>query len=84
MECTVLPAGTRVKQGELLERLESLDIDEGIRIESGRNKAFINKSPSGTYVVQFGDSEDFRYIDSAEQMAKLVKATFRKYEAWAY
>jgi hypothetical protein len=80
----VLPAGTRVKQGELLEKLESLDIDEGIRIESGGDKIFVNKSPSGTFVMQFGDSEDFRYPDSAEQVAKLVRTTFQKYEAWAY
>jgi hypothetical protein len=80
----VLSAGSRVKQGKLLKKLESLDIDEGIRIESGRNKAFINKNPSGTYVVQFGDSEDFRYLKSAGQVARLIKITFRKYEAWAY
>ena len=80
-----MPAGTQVRPGDLAKKLESLDIDEGIRIESGKNKLFVNKSPSGTFVVQFGNSDDFRYLDSARQVVYLAKKSLGKgIIAWIY
>jgi hypothetical protein len=83
----VMPRGTRVKAGELAGRLAALDIDEGIRIEraSGGIKMFINRSPSGVFIVQFDDSKDFQYLASAKQVAALVRAKFgNRFVAWIY
>lgn len=83
----VMPRGTRVKAGELAGRLAALDIDEGVRIEraSGGIKMFINRSPSGVFIVQFDDSKDFQYLASAKQVAALVRAKFRsRFVAWIY
>ncbi len=83
----VMPRGTRVKAGELAGRLAALDIDEGVRIErsSGGIKMFINRSPSGVFIVQFDDSKDFQYLASAKQVAALVRAKFgSRFVAWIY
>jgi hypothetical protein len=83
----VMPRGTRIKAGELAGRLAALDIDEGIRIEraSGGIKMFINRSPSGVFIVQFDDSKDFQYLASAKQVAALVRAKFgNRFVAWIY
>lgn len=72
-----MPAGTKVKASELVEKLESLDIDEGVRIESGRRKMFVNKRASGIYVAQLGS--DFCYLQTASQVTKLVGITFGKF-----
>lgn len=77
-----MPVGTRLKQGELVRVLSSLDVDEGVRIEGKSGKMFVNKSASGTFVVQVG--EEFHYLDSAAQVVKLASKVFRKYSAWAY
>lgn len=80
----MMAAGAKIKASELAKKLGALDIDEGVRIESGSRRMFVNRRPSGTYVVQLGDSEDFRYLETAAQVATLVRMTFRKYDAWAY
>jgi hypothetical protein len=83
----VMPRGARVKAGELAGRLAALDIDEGVRIEraSGGIKMFINRSPSGVFIVQFDDSKDFQYLASAKQVAALVRAKFgSRFVAWIY
>lgn len=77
-----MPAGTKVNPGDLAKKLESLDIDEGIRIESGKNKVFVNRSPSGTFVIQSAD--EFHYIGTAAQVTRFVRSTFKNYSAWAY
>jgi hypothetical protein len=77
-----MPAGTKVKASELVEKLESLDIDEGVRIESGRRKMFVNRRPSGIYVAQL--DSDFCYLQTASQVTKLVRITFGKFSVWAY
>jgi hypothetical protein len=80
-----MPRGTRIKMNELGERLAALDIDEGIRIEHVCGKIFINKNSSGTFVVQFSDSNDFRYMRSIVQIVKLVNSTVEnKGAAWIY
>lgn len=77
-----MPVGTKLRQSELVRALLSLDVDEGVRIEGKDGKMFVNKSSSGTFVVQMG--EEFHYLDSGAQVVKLASKTFGKYSAWAY
>jgi hypothetical protein len=78
-----MPRGTRIKAGELADRLAALDIDEGIRIEKAGGKMFVNRNASGIFVVQFGS--DFQYLGSAKQVISLIKSRFgRRCTAWAY
>jgi hypothetical protein len=80
-----MPRGARIKISELAKRLAALDIDEGIRVEHADKKMFVNKNSSGTFMVQFGDSSDFRYLQSARQVISLVNSTFdKKGTAWTY
>jgi hypothetical protein len=79
-----MPRGTRINMSELAEKLTTLDIDEGIRVEHANRTMFINKNSSGTFVVQLGDS-DFRYLQSARQVISLIQLTFgKKGAAWSY
>ncbi len=78
-----MPRGTRLKAGELVGRLATLDIDEGVRIEGAAGKMFVNRNSSGVFVVQYGN--DFQYLDSARQVLSAIKSRFNdKYVAWAY
>lgn len=80
-----MPVGAKIRQGDLEKVLSSLDLDEGVRIESTgkKEKMFVNKSASGVFVVQVGN--EFYYLDSTSQVAKLVEKVFgKKYEAYAY
>jgi len=80
-----MPRGTKIKKIELAAKIAGLDIDEGIRIECADDKIFINKNFSGTFVVQFDDSDDFRYFDSARQVYNLVKSKLNmKSSVWIY
>jgi hypothetical protein len=80
-----MPRGTRIKMNELTEKIAALDIDEGIRIVHDNDKIFINKNWSGIFVVQFDNSEDFRYFNSANQVTALVKSKFGvESTAWLY
>jgi len=78
--------GIRVKASELAVKLAALDIDEGIRVEHDGRKVFINRNSSGIFVVQFGDSADFRYLQSARQVTSLINSAFGKKgtAAWIY
>jgi hypothetical protein len=73
----------------LAKRLQTLDIDEGIRIQGSAiqgKKIFVNKNASGIFVVQVAvnnqkssaiyDNNDIKYFDSAEQVIELVKSQF--------
>lgn len=81
-----MPYGTRIKSDDLINKLKILDIDEGIRIESAPDKKiFINRNASGVFIVQFDDSNDFRYFDSAVQVANLIRLKLgRKAKVWIY
>lgn len=70
--------GIRIKASELAARLAVLDIDEGIKIEHGDSKVFINRNSSGIFIVQFSDSRDFRYLQSVRQVTSLINSTFGK------
>jgi hypothetical protein len=73
---------------ELQRILETLDIDEGVRIEKSgeRHKMFISKSPSGIYAIQVtsGSSQKhnqdtkIEYLDSADKVLTMIMSIFRK------
>ena len=86
---------TKIKTRNLTSKLLSLDIDEGLRIESSVHgiKLFINRSASGTFVLQFCNNKDdeenknnnFVYFDSTEEVIKLIKMKFgRNFSVWSY
>jgi hypothetical protein len=81
-----VPRGVRIKLNQLVEKLAGLDIDEGVRIENVYGKKiFINRNSSATFVVQFNDSDDFRYMRSIKRAVKLVDLTFgKKGTVWIY
>jgi hypothetical protein len=73
----------------LAKKLQTLDIDEGLRIEESSiqgRKIFINKNASGIFVVQVAvnnqnssaiyDNNDIKYFDSVEQVIDLVNSQF--------
>jgi hypothetical protein len=90
----------KVKTRDLLRELLSLDIDEGLRIESSSKgtRLFINKSASATFVLQLCNNKDekeninnnnnnnnFVYFDSAEELIKYIKIKFgRNFSIWSY
>lgn len=73
---------------ELQHILETLDIDEGVRIEKSgeRHKMFISKGPSGVYAIQVtsGSSQKHdqdtkvEYLDSADKVLSMIKSIFQK------
>jgi hypothetical protein len=74
------------KSKRLIKKLLTLDIDEGVRIESPiqGKKMFVNKNASGIFVVQLviknkscDYDKDVRYFDSAEQVLEFVNLTFQ-------
>jgi hypothetical protein len=77
------------KAERLTKKLQTLDIDEGLRIEESSiqgRKIFINKNASGIFVVQVAvnnqnssaiyDNNDIKYFDSVEQVIELVNSQF--------
>jgi hypothetical protein len=86
----------KVKARDLLRELFSLDIDEGLRIESSSKdtRLFINKSASATFVLQLCNNKaekvnrnnnNFIYFDSAEDVIKFIKTKFgRNFSIWSY
>ena len=85
----------KVKTRNLTSKLLSLDIDEGLRIESSVSgiRLFINRSASGTFVLQLCNNKNdkqnrnnnFVYFDSAEEVIKFIKVKFgRNFSAWSY
>lgn len=72
------------KSEKLANKLLTLDIDEGIRIESSNQekKIFINKTASGIFVVELitrnAVNNDIRYFDFVKDVVKFVKSSFNK------
>jgi hypothetical protein len=70
---------------KLANKLLTLDIDEGIRIESSNQekKIFINKTASGIFVVESvtrnAVNSDIRYFDFVNDVVKFVKSSFNKH-----
>jgi hypothetical protein len=76
---------TRQPGSDLISLLKSLDIDEGIRIESTINKRmlFVNRKASGYFIVQeYGPMDDSssngntRLLSNAQKVAKLIHRRF--------
>jgi hypothetical protein len=85
----------KVRTRNLTSTLLSLDTDEGLRIESSVRgiRLFINRSASGTFVLQFCNKKDdkenrnnnFVYFNSVEEVVKLIKMKFgRNFSVWSY
>jgi hypothetical protein len=77
------------KSNQLAKKLLTLDIDEGIRIESSiqRKRIFVNKNASDVFVVQLVvdrnnnssdyDNNDIRYFDSTDEVIEFVNSHFQ-------
>jgi hypothetical protein len=78
------------KSEKLANKLLTLDIDEGIRIESSNHdkKIFINKTASGMFVVELiarnAVNSDIRYFDFVKDVVKFVKSSFNKHFLISY
>jgi hypothetical protein len=78
------------KSEKLANKLLTLDIDEGIRIESLNHdkKIFINKTASGIFVVELiarnAVNSDIRHFDFVEDVVKFVKSSFNKHFLISY
>jgi hypothetical protein len=76
------------REKDLAEKLISLDLDEGIRIEQQypRKKLFINRNVCGNFVTQFVDKEknenseinNIQYFSSDGEVLEFVKSRFNK------
>lgn len=78
-----MPRGILIKAGELAGKLATLDVDEGIRIESAGKKMFVNRNSSGIFVVQY--NSDFYYLDSIKQVKNTIKSRFgTRCDIWIY
>jgi len=76
------------REKELAEKLISLDLDEGIRIEQQYpcKKLFINRNACGNFVTQFVDKEknenseinNIQYFSSDGEVLEFVKSRFNK------
>jgi hypothetical protein len=74
------------KSKELANKLLTLDIDEGIRIESStQQKIFINRNALGIFVVQLttnnkaNDDNNIRYFGFVNEVVQFVKSSFKKH-----
>jgi hypothetical protein len=77
------------KSNQLAKKLLTLNIDEGIRIESSiqRKRIFVNKNASDVFVVQLVvdsnnnssdyDNNDIRYFDSTDEVIEFVNSHFQ-------
>jgi len=81
--------GHKICRAKELQRiLETLDLDEGVRIEKSgqRYKMFISKSPSGVYIIQVTSgrsqkhNEDAKveYLDSTTDVLSMIRSIFQK------
>ena len=82
----------QIAEKYLREKLQLLDLDEGIRIEGAflAKKMFINKNACENYVVQVvgtasNTNNNIKYFYSAADVYKFVKSTFdRNFSIWQY
>jgi hypothetical protein len=79
----------KYRLAQLANILNSLDLDEGVRIEGPEvdKTIFISKSASGIFAVEIRRSKshlntnvyaDIKYFDSTEDLVSFVKSIFRK------
>ena len=88
LQVTAPRISSKQKNTELKMKIKTLDSDEGIKIDSGRRtKIFLNRRPSGFYVVEIvGEnnsnmehpSENIRFIQNINEIIALVEETLGK------
>jgi hypothetical protein len=89
LQLTVPGISSKQKMTEFKMKIKTLDSDEGIKIDSGRGttKIFLNRRPSGSYVVEIvGEknsnmehlSENIRFIQNIDEIMALVEETLGK------
>lgn len=61
--------------------LNSLDLDDGIRIDGLKTKMFVNKTAMGEFVLQIrreNGNEAISYRKSASSVLRLINSTFKE------
>lgn len=87
--------GRNIEATSILGELKSLDIDEGIRLESRHEnkKIFINKNVTGTFTVQVTDfkgnpvmdNDGISYCSSPREVMRLARRNFKGgFSSWLY
>jgi hypothetical protein len=85
--------GRLLDRKNLMQELKSLDLDEGIRMESRPEdkKIFVNRNVNGIFVIQVtdfdgrGKDDEISYHDSPSEVIKVAKRNFKgKFSAWQY
>jgi len=64
---------------DLESHLDSLDLDDGVRIVDSKKKMFINKTNADEFVLQIkveNGSENIYYYRSASKVMRMVNTTF--------
>ena len=64
---------------DLEGHLDSLDLDDGVRIDGSKKKMFINKTNSDEFVLQIkveNGNEDIYYYRSASKVMRMVSTVF--------
>jgi hypothetical protein len=71
----------KIDSKDLVSQLNSLDLDDGVRIVGKKKKMFINKAALGEFVMQikeFNGNEIICYRKSTSSVIRLVNATFKE------
>lgn len=71
----------KIDSKDLVSQLNSLDLDDGVRIVGKKKKMFINKAALGEFVMQikeFNGNEIIYYRKSTSSVIRLVNATFKE------
>jgi hypothetical protein len=83
-----LRLGRKLNPKDLESHLNSLDLDDGVRIDGTKKKMFINKTNANEFVMQIkveNGSEDIYYYRSTSRVMRLVNSTFNgKYSISTY
>lgn len=64
---------------DLESHLDSLDLDDGVRIDDSKKKMFINKTNADEFILQIkmqNGSENIYYYRSASKVMRMVNTTF--------
>jgi len=78
----------KISPKDLEFHLNSLELDDGVKIEGIKKKIFVNKKDAEEFVLQIKEEngrESISYRRSASSVLRLVKATFKgKYTVSTY
>ena len=70
----------KINPKDMIFHLNTLDLDDGIRIDSVKKKIFVNKTDVHEFVLQIKEdngSEQISYHRSASGVMRLVNATLK-------